>query len=421
VLAGLPAAAPQGEQYKVLAAHAHLFQEAAFAGYYHSAAPGPEAVAAQPSAAPHAAAAAGQQGGGGAGGGQCITIGLRGTPATGQRGSGAAPPTMHAQSAGVPSTAPVPQTQQQPPPPPQQQQQQQQQPQQRRRHPREWRPAQAAALPQGSSAPTASARAAPKQDIALFVGVLSAPGNRTARDAIRATWGADARLARVLFVTLGGHTAPEQVALLAEAARHRDMVVVSEVPNSYHNPTHALVALFRAAAAAADAATHVLKTDDDCWVRVPALLDALAALPRQWLYAGHVSRSPVRRIPGDRWEVPRTDWPSDAPITYTWGMATILTMDLVALLGAGGVHLSMAPDKMLWVEDRAVGVWVADVARVRGVSLNVQHMDAIGWQQCRDSDVITANLGRPVDRQMRCLHARGGRCCSASLTAVCCG
>jgi hypothetical protein len=271
-----------------------------------------------------------------------------------------------------------------------------------------------------ASGPGAAPAPAPAPAIALFVGVLSAPGNRTARDAIRATWGADARLARVLFVALGGHTAPEQVALLAEAARHRDMVVVSDVPNSYHNPTHALVALFRAAAAAADRATHVLKTDDDSYVRVPALLDTLAALPRTWLYAGRVERTPVRRRPGDRWEVPRANWPSDAPITYTWGMASILSMDLVTLLAAGGVHLSMPPANMLWIEDMAVGVWVADLARVRGVAVKVRPLASISAERCRDRDVVTANLPHPVGPSMRCLHALGGRCCSANLTALCC-
>jgi hypothetical protein len=39
--------------------------------------------------------------------------------------------------------------------------------------------------------------------------------------------------------------------------------------------------LFRAAAAAADRATHVLKTGDGSCVRVPALLATPAALPRR--------------------------------------------------------------------------------------------------------------------------------------------
>jgi hypothetical protein len=68
----------------------------------------------------------------------------------------------------------------------------------------------------------------------------------------------------------------------------------------------------------------------------------------------------------------------------------------------------------------AVGVWVADLARVRGVAVKVRPLASISAERCRDRDVVTANLPHPVGPSMRCLHALGGRCCSANLTALCC-
>lgn len=112
-----------------------------------------------------------------------------------------------------------------------------------------------------------------------------------------------------------------------------------------------------------------------------------------------------------RWYVPVSDYPSNASIAYTWGMATVLSADLVSLLAAGGVHLSMPPHKMLWMEDVAVGVMVAGVARQQNISVNYRGLIAVSTDRCRSRDAVTAELQAPVGTAMRCMHARDGRCC----------
>lgn len=147
-----------------------------------------------------------------------------------------------------------------------------------------------------------SAAAAPANltEFRVFVGVLSRPSNRTTRVAIRETWGSDSRLSRVMFLVLGPRSQQDQAALLDEALQFRDLLVVSDVLDSYHNTTHALVAFFRAAAAMGDSITHVLKTDEDCYVRAGPLLRSLQRLPRQWLFAGRLDNATVSRDPAYR-------------------------------------------------------------------------------------------------------------------------
>jgi hypothetical protein len=220
-----------------------------------------------------------------------------------------------------------------------------------------------------------------------------------------------------MFVTLGPHSQQDQSALLDEALVYRDLLVVSDVLDSYHNTTYALVAFFRAAAAMGNQITHVLKTDEDCYVRAEPLLRSLLKLPTQWLYAGRMDNGSVSRDPAMRWYVPVSNYASNASIVYTWGMATILSADLVSLLAAGGVHLSMPPDNMLWMEDVAVGVMVADVAQRQNLTINYRGVINIGADRCRRRDAVTAELQDPVSEAMRCIHSRDGGCCG-NLTAL---
>lgn len=245
----------------------------------------------------------------------------------------------------------------------------------------------------------------------VFVGVLSRSGSTAARQAIRATWGADGRLARVMFFTLRPESEQAFKALRAEAAAHGDLVVASEARESYYNATHSVVAMMRVAAGMGDKITHVLKTDEDCYVRIHLLLQTLAALPRQWLYAGRIEHVQVNRDPKYRWYVPVANWPSNETITYTWGMATVLSQDLVRHLAAGAVHVSMPANNMLWVEDLAVGVWVAQVAKEQNAAVSYSSIKCSA-EACQDDDVVTANLQSPLEA-LHCLHESNGQCCGA--------
>lgn len=158
----------------------------------------------------------------------------------------------------------------------------------------------------------------PASDIQLFVGVLSAARNWEARQAIRETWGGDPRLARVAFFMLRPGDNATWAAVRREAAQHRDVLVTANVQEHYFNITAAVLDMFKAAAAAGPHISHFMKTDDDCFVRVPLLLAALARMPRERLYSGYpMLPGSVLRAPG--WhQVPYANWASDAPVRYGW-------------------------------------------------------------------------------------------------------
>lgn len=129
----------------------------------------------------------------------------------------------------------------------------------------------------------------------VFVGVLSTSNGLEHRQAIRATWGADRRLARVMFFVLRPQSEHLFSALREEAATYGDLVVASDALESYYNASYSTINMFKAAAGLGNQITHFLKTDEDCYVRVPLLLDAIQAMPTQWLYAGRVRTIKVNR------------------------------------------------------------------------------------------------------------------------------
>jgi hypothetical protein len=138
------------------------------------------------------------------------------------------------------------------------------------------------------------------QELRVFVGVLSRTGSIIQRNAIRRTWASDMRLARVMFFVLRPRS--EQVVhdLINEAATYGDMVLTPEL-ESYYNTTYSVVNMLKVAAGMADHITHLLKTDEDVYVRVPLLLQTLQKLPKTWLYAGKVWETKVDRNPKYRW------------------------------------------------------------------------------------------------------------------------
>lgn len=115
--------------------------------------------------------------------------------------------------------------------------------------------------------------------------------------------------------------------------------------------------------------------------------------------------------------MPVSSYASNDSIAFTWGMATILSADLVSLLSAGGVQSLMSPGNMVWMEDVAVGAMVADVAQRQNLTIKYRHLINVGADRCRKRDIVTAQLEAPVGEAMRCIHSRNGGCCG-NLTAL---
>lgn len=249
-------------------------------------------------------------------------------------------------------------------------------------------------------------------DIRLFVGVLSATKNIQARQAVRATWGADKRLARVMFFTLRPHNHEDFKELRQEAAQYRDLLITSEVYDGYYSITYAVLDLFKAAAAMGTGVTHVMKTDDDCFVRVSGLLNSLSGMPRQWLFAGWpMAAHKVSREPG--WhQVPYDNWASDEPVRYSFGWGYVVSTDLAVHIAAGAPHMLMRPNNLLIIEDVAVGYWVQFIAREQQVAVHYNDSLVMGTQPCNSTNVVTHIKHEAPWKVLHCIHANQGGCCT---------
>jgi hypothetical protein len=120
-----------------------------------------------------------------------------------------------------------------------------------------------------------------------------------------------------------------------EAAEYGDVIVTSGIFEDYHNTTHSVVSIMKAAAALGpQSIDHVLKTDDDVYFRIPQLLQHLVTRPKRGLYAGFPM---VRyRTPrGGRHWLSHEAWPYAWTERFAWGAGCVLSIDLVQYMAAG--------------------------------------------------------------------------------------
>ncbi|KAJ1289782.1 hypothetical protein BS78_02G190700 [Paspalum vaginatum] len=139
-----------------------------------------------------------------------------------------------------------------------------------------------------TAAPAASA-----PELSLLVGVLTMPSRRERRDIVRMAYAlqpapAPAGVARVdVRFVFCGVSDPVDAALVAvEAARHGDILVLNCTENMNDGKTHEYLSAVPRLFAAAPY-DYVMKTDDDTYLRVAALVEELRTKPRDDVYLGH--------------------------------------------------------------------------------------------------------------------------------------
>ena len=267
---------------------------------------------------------------------------------------------------------------------------------------------------QGSDVPALQGPAHGVASIRPFVGVLSSPSNFQAREMIRATWGSDKRVARLMFFTLRPQSNTQFRDLRREAAQAGDVVVVAEVLSHHHNITYSTYEIFKTAARIGGF-THVLKTDDDCYVRWNNLLPALADMPTEWLYAGWPMRFGEVHRDG-RYAVPLRNWSHRKTARYAYGWGYVVSMDIAKEIAAGAPLMVMEPGNMLVLEDVAVGYWILAISLDRHVGINYKLLAS--RQNCSESSQVVhlkPTTGTPWD-MMQCMFQSGGQCCNCTQT-----
>jgi hypothetical protein len=247
--------------------------------------------------------------------------------------------------------------------------------------------------------------------IRLFVGILSAPSYVERRDAVRSSWlrhvnaescGSNAFVSVKFFI--GG---PRSAALEREQAEFDDIVFDSAVEEAYLKLLDKTVAMFRHAVKSPLAFTHIVKTDDDCFVSVARLCDDLrrrTSAPNVDYYYGFMhNNSFVIRTPGVKFSEPKqTDCQHHLP--YASGALYMLTRRLAQFVVENRPRLRSFNN-----EDVAIGFWLAplELVRVHQARIRPERAASDEWSKLcpaeAGSDTIAQHRLTPAEMK-RCVH-----------------
>jgi hypothetical protein len=182
----------------------------------------------------------------------------------------------------------------------------------------------------------------PKPELSLLVGILTMPKLRERRDIVRLAYAlqppvpAYARVdVRFVFCNV---TDPVEAALVAlEIMAHGDILVLDCAENMNDGKTYAYFSsvprLFGDAPY-----DFVMKTDDDAYLRVPALVEELRSKPRDDVYLGF-----GYNMSGD-------------PMLFMHGMGYVMSWDLVSWVATAEEILER--NDTVGPEDLMLGKWV---------------------------------------------------------------
>ncbi|KAH9608675.1 hypothetical protein KSS87_021892 [Heliosperma pusillum] len=201
------------------------------------------------------------------------------------------------------------------------------------------------------------APALPDGPVELFIGILSAGNHFAERMAVRKSWMQhklirSSKVVARFFVAL--HSRNEvNVELKKEAEFFGDIVVVPYMDN-YDLVVVKTVAICEYGVRTV-AAKHIMKCDDDTFVRVDAILDEANKVPEsRSLYVGNINyyHKPLRH---GKWAVTYEEWPEEDYPPYANGPGYILSSDIAHFIVSEFEKHKLRLFKM---EDVSMGMWV---------------------------------------------------------------
>ncbi|NXC69614.1 B3GT6 galactosyltransferase, partial [Anhinga anhinga] len=247
---------------------------------------------------------------------------------------------------------------------------------------------QPAVLPlRGARGPHIPAAPPPSPEETAFLAVLitSGPKYSERRSIIRSTWLSaagrpphDDIWSRFVIGT-GGLGAEELRSLELEQSRHRDLLLLPELRDSYENLTAKVLATYVWLDLHLDF-QFALKADDDTFVRLDVLVEELRAKEPRRLYWGFFSgRGRVKS--GGKWK--ESAWVlCDYYLPYALGGGYVISADLVHYLRLSRDYLNMWQS-----EDVSLGVWLApiDVKRVHDPRFDTEYKS----RGCNNKYIVT--------------------------------
>ncbi|XP_076850081.1 beta-1,3-galactosyltransferase 6 [Brachyhypopomus gauderio] len=203
----------------------------------------------------------------------------------------------------------------------------------------------------------------------LVVLITTGPKYTERRSIIRNTWLAKAEPDVLSLFVIGTEGLPPEDArsLATEHARHRDLLLLPDLHDSYENLTQKLIHMYSWLDQNVDF-RFVLKADDDTFARLDLLKEELKEKETRRLYWGFFSGRGRVKTAG-KWK--ESTWElCDYYLPYALGGGYVLSADLVHY-----VHLNAAFLKAWQSEDVSLGAWLApvDVKRVHDPRFDTEY------------------------------------------------
>ncbi|XP_023237219.1 beta-1,3-galactosyltransferase 1-like [Centruroides sculpturatus] len=202
-----------------------------------------------------------------------------------------------------------------------------------------------------------------KAPVALIV--ISAVTKRSARNAIRATWGGYAtKLGFPVLFLLGGTPYPhQQLTIDKEDAFFQD-IIQEKCLDTYRNMTLKTVTLMKWVAEHCFNVPYILKTDDDMMINVDRLQLFLSSLnATKTIFGKLASGWSPHRSHLSKWYVPKSEYKDRVYPNFTTGPAYLFTSD-----SARNLYETSLKVPFLFLEDVYMTGIVAQQARIRRLS-----------------------------------------------------
>ncbi|XP_030078468.1 beta-1,3-galactosyltransferase 6 [Microcaecilia unicolor] len=216
----------------------------------------------------------------------------------------------------------------------------------------------------------------------LVVVVVSGPKYAERRSIIRSTWLSAAHTPGLwcrFVVGTAGLAREDAQSLELEQSRHRDLLLLPELRDSYENLTAKLLHAYAWLDRHLDF-KFVFKADDDTFARLDVLLDELRTKEARRLYWGFFSgRGRVKA--GGKWK--ESAWVlCDYYLPYALGGGYVLSWDLVHYLRMSRDYLAVWQS-----EDVSVGAWLGplDLQRVHDPRFDTEYKS----RGCSNKYIVT--------------------------------
>ena len=192
----------------------------------------------------------------------------------------------------------------------------------------------------------------------LLVGVMSTATNYLARQAVRQSWFLDPHIVSgevaVRFFVGHSHDVEVAAALAEEHRRYNDVIQIS-APEAYLNVGYKTLAMAETLLRRTNA-THLLKCDDDTFLRLDRILAHVGQYGQPPVYMGYISpRGGSNREPTDRYYIAASVYGPDTIPPFAHGPAYLVSRDILAK-AVPAIQRGDLP--MLNLEDVSMAVWV---------------------------------------------------------------